>query len=745
MEPTEQQDARKNIGFTVDVLLICAMYDEYVQVLKVTEGLDKPWHEHVGPNGWMVADGCFSASSGKSLNIRATHADNMGRERAQAIASALLPARCIAMTGICAGWRGKVALGDVIFADQLWSYDAGKITKENGEQRFQGNWLPYSPPAQLRQRMNQKILPPNAEQWLTERPLLPLERQEEWVLLHILAGENPCEHLEFKAACPNWKAVRSRLLKQKWLHQTALKLTSEGSKKAKDLKLDHPDGMLPAPVCFNIHVAPMATGAAVVEDAEIFNRIADSQRKILGLEMEASALGALGEIHGIPVLVAKGVSDYGDSFKDDRYRHFAARAAAECLIALLRNADDLIPGRNGHGAVGQIVTPRPTTTNEDAAKLSVPNSLEKARVLLEQFFASLPEGIDLGATCIEALPPERLSRLPRFVDTSQLVEWLLDRPESLRDALIALSEKAKIPETMDTSADLSAEYGLAGIPRQIQGQQSASTESPALLVEIWSTAPPGNRCNVQARLFQGGGLGCNVYVREGERSLLIDDLEQVAEFVDHLRGVIADRHIDKKRVVVEFALPLALLSHHVDQWADPSGRHLGTYVPVVVRSLDRLRNNGWRLDWFDHWDALRSGFELPLDEVNLKKRLHWPKDWDEMLDELKTGVCVVLDEVPDPLAERHNNILYQLAYNGAPLVLWARRKEGIADFKAELEKHLLNKTLGQLPSILRGIREQLWKEKRKDAIGYHLSLLWDDPGHGLPLRQDDDDFLLAPI
>jgi hypothetical protein len=87
----------------------------------------------------------------------------------------------------------------------------------------------------------------------------------------------------------------------------------------------------------------MATGAAVSEDESIFPRLAESMRKVLGIEMEASALGALGNIHNIPVLVAKGVSDYGDSFKDDRYREFAARAAAECLIDLLRNAVDLLP------------------------------------------------------------------------------------------------------------------------------------------------------------------------------------------------------------------------------------------------------------------------------------------------------------------------------------------------------------------------------------------------------------------
>jgi len=750
MEPTKQQDARKNIGFTVDVLLICAMYDEYVQVLNVKEGLDKPWHEHVGPNGWMVADGCFSAASGKSLNIRATHADNMGRERAQAIASALLPARCIAMTGICAGWRGKVALGDVIFADQLWSYDAGKITTENGEQRFQGNWLPYSPPAQLRQRMNQKILPPNAEQWLTERPLLPLEHQERWVLLRILAGENPCEHADFKAECPNWIDVRARLREQKWLHQTALKLTSEGNKKAKDLNLDHPDGLLPKPACFRIHVAPMATGAAVVEDAKIFNRIADTQRKILGLEMEASALGTLGEIHGIPVLVAKGVSDYGDSFKDDRYRHFAARAAAECLIALLRNADDLIPGRNGHGAIGHNDIPRNTTPSGDVAKLSVPTSLKKPRVLLEQLFASPPEGIDIRAICINVLPceflnRERINREHIVMTSTKLVESLLERKDSLFGFLHILLANINDPDLLvqlkDAICAAKTHYRVEELSGQPTPPKVDSDESPILLVAIQEPKNAGRdkRCDVQIYLYQSLKK-FKVY----KQDLAIDNEAEKMGFIDTLRCIIFNSGIDKKKLVIEFALPLSLLSEGVDQWADLGGRPLGTRWPVVVRSLERLEKQSWQLDWHEYWEILMANFDTYLDDINIKKRLWWPKDFDEIQYEIKTGVCVALDKVPNSFSE-NNNILFQLAYNGAPLVLWARRKDGLADMKPEIEKHLLNKTLGQLPGILRGIREQLWKEKRKDAIGYHLSLLWDDPTHGLPLWQDDDDFLPGPI
>jgi nucleoside phosphorylase len=339
---------RQNTMFTIDVLLICALKDEYDQVLKVTDGLQSSgWNEHPITSGWIVADADFTTVTGDILRIRATHASHMGREQVQAIVSKLIfeqPARCIAMSGICAGRRRKVSLGDVIFAERLWSYDAGKVIVENGKEKFQGDPIQYNPSKVWVQRMQHVPVPPTSTSWLSSRPKLSLEYQEEWVLLRLYAGEEPSQHPDLNSECPNWSDVLHRLWKRKWLEKP-LKLTDTGRQHAEELTLLHPT-KLPAPSGFMIHVAPMATGAAVTEDAGVFPRLADSMRKVLGVEMEASAIGAFGEVHDIPVVVAKGVSDYGDSFKDDRYREFAARASAESLIAFLRNAADLLPEQN---------------------------------------------------------------------------------------------------------------------------------------------------------------------------------------------------------------------------------------------------------------------------------------------------------------------------------------------------------------------------------------------------------------
>ncbi|MBL4704943.1 MAG: hypothetical protein JKY54_10500 [Flavobacteriales bacterium] len=327
---------------SIDVLLLCALNDEFNQVLAVTKGLhSEGWHKHHDPSGRIVADAAFIGTDGRILNIRATWLGHMGRESTQAVVSTLIqktPAKCIAMSGICAGRRGKVELGDVIIADRLWSYDAGKSVTEDGVEIFQGDMIQYRPSEIMVQNMH-NIKTPDDSPWLADRPLLPYEHQENWVLLRLLKGEDPIEHSDYAKCCPEWPQVLERLWKKKWVSET-LEIEEAGKKHITRLSLLYPKG-LPAPPEFKVHVAPLATGSVVKEDEFIFPQLAQSMRKVLGLDMEASGLAAFSEAHEITVVVAKAVSDYGDPFKDDRYREFAARASAETLISLLRSTSQL--------------------------------------------------------------------------------------------------------------------------------------------------------------------------------------------------------------------------------------------------------------------------------------------------------------------------------------------------------------------------------------------------------------------
>ncbi|HEX2691990.1 MAG TPA: hypothetical protein VHN14_35520 [Kofleriaceae bacterium] len=116
----------------IDVLIVVALEAELDAVLAEGGGADG-WrklrdHVHVRtlPNGAGRALGVAAAWTG-AMGAMATAA------RAAPLVEALQPS-CLAMCGICAGKRGDVALGDVIVADRVYSFDHGKlVAAEDGK------------------------------------------------------------------------------------------------------------------------------------------------------------------------------------------------------------------------------------------------------------------------------------------------------------------------------------------------------------------------------------------------------------------------------------------------------------------------------------------------------------------------------------------------------------------------------------------------------------------------------------
>lgn len=333
-----------------DVLILCALQDEYHALLSVKTGLaGQGWQERKTSSGWQIAEAQFVSDSGAPLLVTASFCAFMGKEQASATLAHLwgeVPARCIAMSGICAGRRGKVALGDVLIADRLYSYDAGKLTVVDGVSSFQGDPIQVWPGPHWVQRM-QIAAGAAPGSWIDERPKLTLDAQEDWVLLCGSKGLQPQAQSDFCLMCPDWTMVLERLRKKGLIDDKGL-ITSAGKDRADELHLQF-NGQPRPSLPFQVHVAPIATGSAVVEDDKIFSRLGESMRKVLGLDMEASALGVAGQFIRVPVIVAKGVSDFGDTDKDDRYRFFAARASAEYLVLLMRQSIDLLRGTSQAG------------------------------------------------------------------------------------------------------------------------------------------------------------------------------------------------------------------------------------------------------------------------------------------------------------------------------------------------------------------------------------------------------------
>lgn len=343
--PKESTTGRGGEG--VDALIVTALKEEYDQVLQVNAGAwpGSSWKQSAGPHGFEVARRLFKAANGQALDVVVTWATEMGGVATALTAEALIKAyspRCIAMCGVCAGRRGDVQIGDVIIADRLYQYDTGKLKVEIDEdgtrrERVQGDLMTYLLRADWKKQAESFAAEPITDEWVTQRPRTT-EAQADWILERIFTGENPRDHADRKLKAPDFSKVLDLLWSKRFVDRGTLTLSASGRERINSLLLLHPDG-LPEPRPLKVHIGPIATGNRVVEDPQIFDHLSSAMRKVVGLEMEAAALGAIGHLHrdDIPyTIVMKGVMDHADGWKSDAAKVFAARASAECLLAFLR-------------------------------------------------------------------------------------------------------------------------------------------------------------------------------------------------------------------------------------------------------------------------------------------------------------------------------------------------------------------------------------------------------------------------
>ena len=75
-------------------------------------------------------------------------------------------------------------------------------------------------------------------------------------------------------------------------------------------------------------MATVGSGEKLIRDPERFRALRDLHGKLEVAELEAEGVANACERAGIPFVVVRGISDFGDERKDDRFHELAAKAAA---------------------------------------------------------------------------------------------------------------------------------------------------------------------------------------------------------------------------------------------------------------------------------------------------------------------------------------------------------------------------------------------------------------------------------
>lgn len=93
----------------------------------------------------------------------------------------------------------------------------------------------------------------------------------------------------------------------------------------------------PRTLPYRVKTGPMASGDLVVKDGITWDQLrAQGVETVAGLEMEAATVARTASSRdNLPWIVVKGVMDYADPRKNDRFKPFAAGASAEVMFRLL--------------------------------------------------------------------------------------------------------------------------------------------------------------------------------------------------------------------------------------------------------------------------------------------------------------------------------------------------------------------------------------------------------------------------
>lgn len=142
---------------------------------------------------------------------------------------------------------------------------------------------------------------------------------------------------------------------------------------------------------------------------------------------------------------------------------------------------------------------------------------------------------------------------------------------------------------------------------------TSAAEAPAspytsCLVRAERCDPGGDRYRLAAWLYRGGRcLGIKL---QDDTPRPVEAIPAAAEeLIARLQPFV--QHLDPESLLFEFLLPWEALGWPVDEWNLRGGgelavpRPIGRYGPVVVRSLDRLRDGWSTAQWLARWERLR--------------------------------------------------------------------------------------------------------------------------------------------
>ncbi|WP_342378302.1 protein kinase [Myxococcus stipitatus] len=294
------QQVRAPAPSGLDVAIMTVIQPELFAVLE-TLGIRETERERDERGTISFRSSLRSQLTQRDYRLLVTCIGGAGNYDASAAASHIIEKhqpRVLILMGIAAGIRGKVRIGDVVLSERVVAYEPGALlpSAQGGaptfEQRPEIDRLPHA--------MNQDVV--------TYRPN---------------EARLNARFRDLGGAPPKPSAGQEAEFR------------------------DHVASSLSA------RAATIASGEKLLRDPSKLQSVREEQHGRVEVgEMEAAGLVAACRRAGIPWLVIRGISDFGDQFKNDHFHQFASRTAAVVLVDFL-----------AHGLfISEPAPAQPTTT-----------------------------------------------------------------------------------------------------------------------------------------------------------------------------------------------------------------------------------------------------------------------------------------------------------------------------------------------------------------------------------------------
>ncbi len=204
-----------------------------------------------------------------------------------------------------------------------------------------------------------------------------------------------------------------------------------------------------------------------------------------------------------------------------------------------------------------------------------------------------------------------------------------------------------------------------------------------------------------------------------------------------------EAHDIGERLTIMVFLPMTLLHLPVDRWRGEAyfGNEMipGSQFTLVIRSYERTTQQykGLNKTWHDRWQALQQVCDQIACDRLARAKFNEPAAQLIALLRNETAIGFKLGELPQETMERFSKGLLGAA---VPVAVWLRAMpQDAADPLVYLDPLLSATCLRELPSHVfttRAAAVSLSPDEQSFHVGYHLSLLWEDPTIVPPTRSD---------